>query len=116
MLDKRLTLALSVLTGITLELGIHALSGRREAWDAAQYWTVGLPFAAVAALLLGFTARGREWRWAALIVPAQVTTMMVRNGEIGALWPLMMAVAAILSLPFVAAAWIGARLGRHWQA
>jgi hypothetical protein len=103
----------SIATGILLELGIHVLSGRREAWDSPQYWTVGLPLAAVVALLLGFLSRGTAWRWSVLIVPSQVTTMMVRSGEISGLWPLMLILASILSAPFVVAAWIGSRLRRR---
>jgi len=110
MLDRRAIIVLSVLTGIALELAIHAMTGRREAWDSTQYWSVGLPFAGVVSLLLGYLARGRQWIWTILIIPGQVTTMMVRNGEIGTLWPLMMILAAVLSLPFAGAAWIGARL------
>jgi len=48
MLPKWATAALSILTGVLLELGIHALSGRQEAWDSAQYWTIGIPGALVA--------------------------------------------------------------------
>jgi hypothetical protein len=103
----------SIATGILLELGIHVLSGRREAWDSPQYWTVGLPLAAVVALLLGFLSRGTAWRWSVLVVPSQVTTMMVRSGEISGLWPLMLILASILSAPFVVAAWIGSRLRRR---
>jgi hypothetical protein len=43
------------------------------------------------------------------IVPAQVTTMMVRSGELGSLWPLAVALSAVLSAPFVAAAFAASR-------
>jgi hypothetical protein len=36
-------------------------------------------------------------------------TMMVRNGEVGGLWPLTVILSSILSLPFVIAAFIGSR-------
>ena len=106
---RRTVITLSVLTGVVLELGIGALGGRREAWDSAQYRSVGLPLAAVVSLLLGYASRRRDWVWTVLLVPAQVTTMMVKSGEIGTLWPLAMALAGVLSLPFVAVAWLGAR-------
>jgi hypothetical protein len=35
--------------------------------------------------------------------------MMVRNGDISGLWPLMMILASILGIPFVVAAFIGSR-------
>ena len=64
-----------------------------------MYWTVGLPIAGAISLLLGFLARRRDWLWALAIVPAQITTMMVRSGEISILWPLTMVLGAILSAP-----------------
>jgi len=109
MLDRTAVLALSILTGVALELGVHALSGRREAWDAAQFWTIGLPLACLASAVIGRLARGRDWIWTLSIAPSQVFTMMVRNGELGGLWPLTLILSAILSAPFVAAAFVGAR-------
>jgi hypothetical protein len=108
--NRRTTILLAIAIGVALEVGIGAMSGRREAWDSGQYWSVGLPFASVAALLLGYFASGRNWRWAILIVPAQLTAMMVKSGGIGTLWPLMLVLGAVLSLPFVAVASLGARL------
>jgi hypothetical protein len=102
-------LALSILTGVALELGVHALSGRREAWDAAQFWTIGLPVACLASAAIGWLARRRDWVWTLVVAPSQVLTMMVRNGELGGLWPLTLILSAILSAPFVLAAFIGSR-------
>jgi len=112
MLPKWATAALSILTGVLLELGIHALSGRQEAWDSAQYWTVGIPGALVASAAIGFASRRQNWLWTTFIVPSQVTTMTLRSGEIGGLWPLTMIVSAALSAPFVVAALIGSRFRR----
>ena len=78
-----------------LEFGIHAISGRREAWDSRQFWTIG------------YLARGADWVWAWLICPAQVTTMMLEQGEIQ-IWPLLM-VAGVLGVPFLFAAFIGSK-------
>jgi hypothetical protein len=102
-------MCLTVFTGVALELGIHALSGRREAWDSPLYWTLGLPAACLASVLIGFLSQRTGWLWAAAIVPSQVTTMMVRNGEIGGLWPLMMILSSILGIPFLLLAFIGSR-------
>jgi hypothetical protein len=103
---------LAVATGVALELGIHALSGRREAWDSELYWTVGLPAAGLAAALMGFISTRADWLWSAAIVPSQVMTMMVRSGELGGLWPLAVILSSILSAPFVAFAFVGSRFRR----
>jgi len=100
---------LCVLVGFGLELGVHALSGRREAWDSAEYWTIGMPLAIIASGSLGFLSGRRDWLFTSVIVPSQVMTMMVRSGEIGSLWPLAVALSSILSTPFVVAAFVGSR-------
>ena len=109
MLSRRALVLLCVVTGIALELGIQALGGRRESWDSAAYWTIGLPIVALVSAVMGFLSRGRDWLGAVVIVPSQVLTMMARNGEIGNLWPLTIALSSILSTPFVVAAFIGSR-------
>ena len=113
MLDQRVTIPLALLAGVGLELAIHALTGRREAWDSGAYWTIGLPVVLVLSFAIGRLARGRAWLSTWLIVPAQVFTMMVRSGELGGLWPLAVALSACLSVPFVGAAFLGTNFRRR---
>ena len=109
-MPRSLTAALSIVTGVTLELGVALRSHRREAWDSEDFWMIGLPCALAACLAIGWGARDRDWRWTAAVVPAQVLTMMARNGDLGFnLWPLTVALSAILSAPFLGAAFIGSR-------
>ncbi len=115
MIAKQATILLAIATGVALELGIHALSGRREAWDSTQYWTIGLPLAGLAAVGIGWLARRRDWLWSFAIVPSQILTMMVRSGEIGNLWPLALVFGSILSTPFVFASFLGSKLRRPAQ-
>lgn len=112
MLDTRVTIGISIATGVALELGIHLLTGRGEAWDSGLYWTAGLPIAGAIAVLLGALARRRDWLWAFAIVPSQITTMMIRSGEMSILWPLTVALGIVLSTPFAALAFIGSKLRR----
>jgi len=109
-LNRRSVIVLCVAAGVGLEMVIHAMSGRREAWDSGLYWTLGLPIVAVLSLAMGWASQRSDWLWTFLIVPSQVTTMMVRSGEIGSLWPLAAALSSILSTPFVAAAFVGSRM------
>lgn len=111
-MTKRATITIAILTGLALELGIQGVSGRREAWDSPEYWTIGLPAALVVCLAIGFFSRGRDWLWTFAVVPSQVTAMMLRSGEIGSLWPLAAALSAVLSTPFVIAAVVGSMLRR----
>jgi len=110
MLKRPAIIVLSVVAGVGLELGIHMLSGRSEAWDSALYWTLGLPVVVALSVAIGLVSERSDWLWTFLIVPSQVTTMMMRSGEIGNLWPLAAVLSSILSVPFVAAAFVGSKL------
>jgi len=112
MLRTRTAILLAITAGVSLEVGIHAMSGRREAWDAPQYWTVGLPAALVVSFLIGILSSRRDWLWTILVAPSQVLAMMARTREIGSLWPLTLALSAVLSAPFVVAAFLGAKCRR----
>src|SRR4051794_27040583 len=85
-------------TGAALWLIVSVVSGRREAWDTGVYWTVGYPIAIGLCGLLGFVFPRRPWRWSLTIFFAQFATMAVRNGELGNLWPLGLALFGTLSL------------------
>lgn len=112
-LSTRTTVLFSVLTGMALELAVQVITGRREAWDAGLYWSVGLPTAGLVSASLGYWSRGRDWVWTVAIVPSQVLVMMVSNGEmVGTLWPLTLVLSSVLSTPFVAAAFVASRF-RH---
>src|SRR5262245_2343464 len=115
MTRKGLVILLAIATGVAVELGIETISGRREAWDSEFYWMIGLPVAMLMSLLVGFISERRDWLWAAVIVPSQVTTMMATSGDLLGglgLWPLMVAFSSILSAPFVGASYVGSWLRR----
>jgi hypothetical protein len=109
MLGRAAVVFLAVATGVALEAGIGAWSGRREAWDSAIYWMVGLPAAGLVSVAIGLLARRSDWLWTAAIVPSQVMTMMVKSGEIGNLWPLTLVFSSILSAPFVLTSFVASR-------
>jgi hypothetical protein len=114
-LRTRTTILLAIVTGVSLELGVHALSGRREAWDSSEYWTIGLPIAVCISIALGFLSRRSDWLWTAVIMPSQVMTMLVRSGEVGSLWPLALILSSVFSAPFVGASFLGSRFRRAAQ-
>ena len=106
-MSPAVAVVLSFVTGILLELIVHAVSGRREAWDSPIFWVYGMPAALAVSFGIGVLAKGRAWLGTLAVVPGQVGAMMVRTGEIGNLWPLALVLSAILSAPFVAASFLG---------
>jgi hypothetical protein len=110
MLSLPVAAVLAALTGVLLEVVVHFVTGRNEAWDSPVFWTTGLPAALVASFGIGLLAKGRAWLATLGVAPGQVAAMMIRNGEVGNLWPLAIALSAILSAPFVAASFAGSKL------
>jgi len=109
MLTRNVTVALCITIGVALELGVHVMSGRKEAWDSAEYWTIGMPLALLAAFAIGMLSTSSDWVWTLAVAPAQVMTMMLRSGEMGSLWPLTLMLSTILSVPYVIVALVGSR-------
>jgi hypothetical protein len=101
---------LAAAAGATLWYGASILAGVREAWDAASYWSVVYPLALAACIALGYGFPRGHWRWPTVLFAAQFVAMWIRNGELGALWPLGLALFGVLALPGLAASRLGAWL------
>jgi peptidoglycan/LPS O-acetylase OafA/YrhL len=97
------------LAGAVLWWLVAAATGRREAWDAPLYWAVAYPVALVVCAGLGYVHRDRPWRWALVLFQGQFLAMCLYGGEVGNLWPLGMALFAVLALPGMALARLAAR-------
>ena len=110
MLKLPAAIMLGASIGVLLEVVVHVVTGRNEAWDSPLFWTAGMPAALVASFGIGLAAKGRAWLATLAVVPGQVAAMTVRAGEVGTLWPLAVALSAVLSLPFVAASFAGWKL------
>jgi len=99
---------LAVGIGAALWFATSFISGHREAWDGSAYWALTYPLSMLACAFLGHSYPERAWLWALLLFEAQFVAMLVRNGEVGSLWPLGMVMFAILAVPGVLAATLGA--------
>jgi hypothetical protein len=102
--------SIAILGGLLLMFAAAEVSGRREAWDSGIYWTVFYPLSIVACGVLGYLFPERAWRWALAFFLGQCVAMLLRNGELGNLFPLGLILFGILSLPGVAVAKLGAKL------
>ena len=102
---------IAVLTGVLVWIVISAVSGRREAWDAPWYFSVGYPIICAVSLVLGYFAPVRTWRWGLVPFAGQFVWLLLIQGP-GNLLPLGIIVFAVISLPAVIAAKVGAYLGK----
>jgi hypothetical protein len=104
---KAITIAAVV--GFALWFVTSLLTGKREPWDASAYWALAYPAALLACGLLGYANPDRPGRWALVLFAAQFVAMCVRNGELGNLWPLGLALFLVLALPGIVVAKVAAR-------
>jgi len=95
--------------GMALWFAVSMFTGRWEPWDATAYWIVAYPLAIITCALLGYYYPDRPWRWALVLFESQFFAMCIRNGEMGSLWPMGMALFAVIALPGVFAAKIASR-------
>ena len=98
--------------GFALWFVTSLVTGKREPWDASAYWSVAYPLALLACGVLGCAYPQRPWRWALVLFASQFLAMCVRNGELASLWPLGLALFAVLALPGVVLATVAARFRR----
>lgn len=104
-----LLLFIAVALGAAIWIGISTVSGRREAWDSGIYFTLGMPAACLLSFVLGVVEPARSWRWGVAPFAGQFLSLLVMQG-VGNLLPLGVIVFAILSIPAVITARIGAAL------
>jgi hypothetical protein len=93
--------------GAGVWLGIGAWSGAWEAWDSPLYWTVGFPVMASCAFLISVFEPQKPWRWGGMMMLAQALCGFALAFPDISLWPLSLAIHFVLSLPLIAAAYLG---------
>ena len=108
------------LSGVSLVFGavvwaaIVQVSGRREAWDSAMYFRVGLPACYAVSGIFGCVEPHRSWRWGVLPFVGQFVWMIVSE-KVGSLMPLGAIAIGVFSLPGVLLAIVGAALARKMR-
>jgi len=105
----------AVAAGATIWILISVGTGRREAWDSGIYFTLGMPAACLLSFVLGVVEPVRSWRWGLAPFAGQFLSLLIMQG-VGNLLPLGVIVFAILSIPAVITARIGAALGTRSRA
>jgi peptidoglycan/LPS O-acetylase OafA/YrhL len=101
---------IAIVGGALLWLTATLVSGKREAWDSSLYWTVAYPLSIVLAGWLGYRFPRKPWRWGLSIFLAQAVVMVFAGGSYSML-PLGLILFAVISLPAIALAYVGARFG-----
>ena len=98
--------------GIFVWAAVSTTTSRTEAWDSPLYFTAGIPFLCVVSGLLAFIEPKRLRRWAVIPLASQALWMLLTQG-FGNMAPMAVLVFAVLAIPLLAGAWIGAFFGKR---
>jgi len=100
--------------GLALWAATSWVGTRPEPWDNPVYWSASYPLALLGSLALGVLFPDRPWRWAAVLIFAQLPVLLIAGSGF-TLLPLGIAVLGVLTVPAAGLATIGAR-ARRWIA
>jgi hypothetical protein len=106
---------IATLCGAAIWILVTLASGRKEAWDSSLYISAGIPAVCLLAFALGFFEPQRSWRWGVLPFVGQFASMLAMEGP-GNLLPLGIVAFAVLSIPAIVAARVGALIATKWVA
>jgi len=88
---------------------VSAVTGTKEPWDLANYWTLIYPAALALSVILGALLKNAQWSAGAVVMLAQIPVVLVTSGAspllgVGILY------AAFLSIPAIALSWLAGRV------
>jgi phosphatidylserine synthase len=90
--------AASAVAGFVICLAVTLASGRREAWDSAAYFSVGIPLMCAVIFVVGYRYPLRTWRWTLCMAAGQSLAIALGGGSLS-LWPLAIIAMTVLSIP-----------------
>ena len=108
----------AALFGIAVWEAIIPSGSTKEAWDIPAYWQLAYPAMLVASGVFGAIAPVRPWRWPLAMFLGQGVWSILKSAVVSGisnLWPLGIVMFALLSVPAIAAAALGAWLARRWR-
>lgn len=108
--------ALAAGGGFAVCFAIAQATGRREAWDAGEYFSIGIPLMCAIVFALAWHWPRHVWCWTLAMAAGQATALALGGGSLS-LWPLAIIAMTVVSVPQFIAGQIAARLSsRRAQA
>lgn len=109
--NNMLPYVISLIAGLTICLSITLISGRKEAWDAPIYFTIGIPLMCLVIFAISYKFPQRAWRWALCMAIGQSVAMVLGGGS-ASLWPLAIIAMTVVSLPQFITALVASRIAK----
>lgn len=95
--------------GFAVCLAIAQATGRREAWDAGEYFNIGIPLMCAIVFALAWHWPRHAWRWTLAMALGQATALALGGGSLS-LWPLAVIAMTVVSIPQFVTGLVAARL------
>jgi hypothetical protein len=107
--------AASALSGFIVCFAITVVTGTKEAWDNEAYFSIGIPVMCLLIFAISYKFPLNVWRWAVAMAVGQSIAILLAGNSLN-LWPLSIIAMSILSIPQLAAAFIGAKFAPKGNA
>lgn len=105
----------SALGGFLVCLAISIVTGRKEAWDADVYFSIGIPVMCLIIFVVAFRYPHRAWRWTLWMAAGQAGAIST-SGHSLSLWPLAIVATMVMSIPQFVTGTIASKLAQRRAA
>lgn len=105
----------AALAGLIACMAISLATGRREAWDAGAYYSVGIPLMVAIIFIIAWVFPERAWRWTLAMAVGQSLSAFLQGSSFN-LFPLAIVFMTVVSAPQFIAGYIAARWSRSRNA
>ncbi|MEX2123649.1 MAG: hypothetical protein WD795_07125 [Woeseia sp.] len=96
-------------------MAIALATGRREAWDAGAYYSIGIPVMVMLIFAIAWVFPDRPWRWTLAMAAGQSISAFLQGSSLN-LFPIAMIFMMVISIPQFIAGYLGARWSRRRDA
>jgi hypothetical protein len=101
----------AVLAGLVTCMAVVLATGRREAWDAGAYYSVGIPVMVVVIFIIAWVFPERAWRWTLAMAVGQSLSAFLQGSSLS-LFPIAIVFMTVVSVPQFVAGYVAARWSR----
>ena len=99
------------LSGLITCMAISLAAGRREAWDAGAYYSIGIPVMVAIIFFIAWVFPERAWRWTLAMAVGQSLSAFLQGSSLN-LFPIAIVFMTVVSVPQFIAGYIAARWSR----
>jgi hypothetical protein len=105
----------AALAGLMICMAISLATGRREAWDAGAYYSVGIPIMVLLIFAIAWVFPDRPWRWTLAMAAGQSLSAFLQGSSLS-LFPIAIVFMMVISVPQFISGYLAARWSRSRDA